>query len=136
MNQARDGTRGAAVLMRYTLRLLTAQQFQRAATLVCACNSLHRERIDGGDGRWGDAPFRVGLGVGSKVAPNSFAEAERQVVDARSAGHQNSRWTSLALAAIPPRSWPTRPHHLDKVRLLWSIQTRMRSVPEFFLSAR
>jgi Helicase conserved C-terminal domain len=81
--EARDGTRGVAVLMRYTLRLLTGQQFQRAAALVCACESLRRERIEAGDGRWGTTPFRVGLWVGSKVTPNSFEEAERQVTDAR-----------------------------------------------------
>ena len=33
----RTGEHGVAVLMRYTLRLLTLQQFQRAAALLCAC---------------------------------------------------------------------------------------------------
>ena len=80
---AYDGTRGVAVLMRYTLRLLTAQQFQRASALVCACEMLRRERLDAGDSRWGTTPFRIGLWVGSSVSPNSFEEAERQITESR-----------------------------------------------------
>ena len=38
-----DGGDGVAVLMRYTLRLLTAQQFQRAAALVCAAEVIRRD---------------------------------------------------------------------------------------------
>jgi hypothetical protein len=81
---ARDGTRGVAVLMRYTLRLLTAQQFQRAAALICACEQLRRERIANGDSRWGTTPFRIGLWVGSGVTPNNFDEALRQIDEYRS----------------------------------------------------
>jgi hypothetical protein len=80
---AYDGTRGIAVLMRYTLRLLTAQQFQRASALVCACEMLRRERLDAGDSRWGMTPFRIGLWVGSSVSPNSYEEAERQITESR-----------------------------------------------------
>ena len=59
---ARDGGAGVAVLMRYTLRLLTAQQFQRAAALVCAAEVLRRARR--ASTAWGDEPFRIGLWVG------------------------------------------------------------------------
>ena len=68
--EAMDGTQGVAVLMRYTLRLLTAQQFQRAAALLCACEMLRRERVEAGYSQWGTTPFRIGLWVGSSVSPN------------------------------------------------------------------
>ncbi|MEF9411944.1 DISARM system helicase DrmA [Rhodococcus sp. IITD102] len=76
---ARDGSDGIAVLMRYTLRLLTAQQFQRAAALLCACEWLRRERLDSGDGRWGTVPFRLGLWVGVSVTPNTYENAKAEI---------------------------------------------------------
>ncbi|MGV9892996.1 DISARM system helicase DrmA [Streptomyces tendae] len=98
-DEACDGTDGVAVLMRYTLRLLTAQQFQRAATLVCACEWLRQERLAAGDGRWGLTPFRVGLWVGSAVTPNSYGEAKRQVEEAQD--RENALGGPLQLAACP-----------------------------------
>lgn len=38
----RDGSDGVGIVMRYTLRLLTAQQFQRAAALICACEVVRQ----------------------------------------------------------------------------------------------
>lgn len=62
---------GIAVLMRYTLRLLTIQQFHRAAALICACEVLRRADT----ARWGSEPFRIGLWVGGEVTPNSVKQA-------------------------------------------------------------
>ncbi|MFH8681261.1 DISARM system helicase DrmA [Streptomyces lydicus] len=98
-DEARDGTDGVAVLMRYTLRLLTAQQFQRAAALVCACEWLRQERLAAGEGRWGTTPFRVGLWVGSAVTPNSYGEAKRQVEEAQD--RENALGGPLQLVACP-----------------------------------
>jgi len=93
---ARSGQAGVAVLMRYTLRLLTAQQFQRAAALVCAAEVLRREN----PGTWGKEPFRIGLWVGAGVSPNWFEEAKDQIVDARDAGRGN-RANVLQTLACP-----------------------------------
>jgi hypothetical protein len=82
---ARSGESGVAVLMRYTLRLLTAQQFQRAAALVCAAEVLRRAAVDGGDTRWGAEPFRIGLWVGGAVSPNWYDNAAEQISDVRDA---------------------------------------------------
>jgi hypothetical protein len=81
-DELRDGTNGVAVLMRYTLRLLTAQQFQRATALICACELLRRERVAADDLRWGTTPIRIGLWVGLGVTPNTFDDALRQLEDA------------------------------------------------------
>lgn len=67
---------GTAVLTRYTLRLLTSQQFQRAASLVCAMELLRRgDRI--GDPRAKSmAPFSIGLWVGNEVTPGTRQDAK------------------------------------------------------------
>ena len=64
LRRVRHGEAGAgtAVLMRYTLRLLTAQQFERAATVVCVLEAMRRERPELG---LGDGPFASGFGLGA-----------------------------------------------------------------------
>lgn len=81
-----DGRDGVGVLMRYTLRLLTVQQFQRAATLICACERIRQEAEAGGDGRWGSVPFRIGLWVGYSVSPARGSQAARAIDEARGSG--------------------------------------------------
>ena len=62
---------GCAVLMRYTLRLLTAQQFQRAAALICACEFLRRNSPE----LLGEETISIGLWVGQSLTPNTRREA-------------------------------------------------------------
>jgi hypothetical protein len=57
---------GMAVLMRYTLRLLTLDQLSRAAALICALE-LEREKQPELLGTW---PFEIGLWVGQGATPN------------------------------------------------------------------
>ncbi|MFB9931837.1 DISARM system helicase DrmA [Amycolatopsis halotolerans] len=93
---ARSGLAGVAVLMRYTLRLLTAQQFQRAAALVCAAEVIRREDVPS----WGAEPFRIGLWVGGSVSPNYFDQARDQIAEAREAG-QGKRANVLQTLSCP-----------------------------------
>lgn len=96
-----DGSDGLAVLMRYTLRLLTAQQFQRAAALVAACEIRRRQKIAAGDERWGTSPFRIGLWVGSSVTPNSFTSANQVVVAGHAGGKAPGKASPVQLTACP-----------------------------------
>jgi hypothetical protein len=71
-----DDGAGVAVIMRYTLRLLTTQQFLRAAAMICACEAIRRGRIPGGSGDGlGATPFSIGLWVGDKASPNRRRDA-------------------------------------------------------------
>lgn len=76
-----DALAGIGVVMRYTLRLLTIQQFERAATLICAAEVLRRTN----PATWGDLPFRIGLWVGARVTPNTTDAAEEWLKQRRRA---------------------------------------------------
>jgi hypothetical protein len=67
-----DEGAGVAALMRYTLRLLTSQQFQRAAAMICACEALRRSAGEPGLGK---EPFSIGLWVGDSATPNRRRDA-------------------------------------------------------------
>lgn len=77
--EGRSGENGITVLMRYTLRLLTLQQFQRAAALICACEDIRRTSLSNGDNRWGKTPFRIGLWVGGSTTPNWTSDSDESV---------------------------------------------------------
>jgi hypothetical protein len=64
---------GVAVIMRYTLRLLTLDQLGRAAGVICALELMRNDAKfidDKGRRMLGDWPIEIGLWVGSDASPN------------------------------------------------------------------
>lgn len=62
---------GVSVIMRYTLRLLTFQQFERASAMICACEKLRKKyRIPGME-------ISIGLWAGKALTPNTIEMAEK-----------------------------------------------------------
>lgn len=68
---------GTAALMRYTLRLLTTQQFQRAMRLIMALEQIRKWNTYylGND----ENPITIGLYVGSNSLPNSETDLREEV---------------------------------------------------------
>ena len=94
--RSQDEGAGTTVLMRYTLRLLTMQQFERASRLILACEKLRREQPD----KLGGIPIDIGLWVGSSTTPNKISDARegdargvRQLARCPACGDEKSlRW--------------------------------------------
>jgi hypothetical protein len=95
--EGRAGDHGIAVLMRYTLRLLTLQQFLRAAALMCACEVIRKTDLS----KWGTTPFRLGLWVGSKATPNTLKQAAESLRQGNTGGRPTGGGTPHQLVSCP-----------------------------------
>lgn len=83
---------GTHILMRYTLRLLTSQQFQRASALICAMEIIRRTAED----ELGSEQFRIGIWVGGDTTPNRCAQARDTLRDLR----KGDKWAENKFVVI------------------------------------
>ncbi len=91
-----DGGLGVAVLLRYTLRLLTLDQLGRAATLICALELLRKKDT----ARLGDVRFSVGLWVGRSATANTLEQVKKLVIDYKNSASKTAP-SPFPLAACP-----------------------------------
>ena len=80
---------GTTVIMRYTLRLLAAQQFTRASTLICACEFIRKD-CESKKSRYrryalGTTPITIGLWIGGEHTPNTDDGAKKNLEKLRKA---------------------------------------------------
>ena len=71
------GYEGTTVIMRYTLRLLTAQQFERASKLITTMEFLRKQKEFAEYLK--QEPITIGLWVGMGSTPNQLSDAKSQI---------------------------------------------------------
>jgi hypothetical protein len=71
-----SNTNGVSVIMRYTLRLLTAQQFERASFLICALEYMRNHFIKFPEEGYalGENKITIGMWVGKDATPNKITD--------------------------------------------------------------
>lgn len=69
-----DSYDGVNIIIRYTLRLLSAQQFERASKMVLACEFIRSNHKD-----LGDKQISIGFWVGAQTIPNSLKDAKTKL---------------------------------------------------------
>lgn len=114
-----DGGLGVAVLLRYTLRLLTLDQLDRAATLICALERIRQES----EGRLGDARFSAGLWVGRSATANTLEHVANDITSYKN--DPSPRAISPFPLTVCP--WCRKPLGRDSLALVPS-RTRPREV--------
>lgn len=87
---------GVTVFMRYTLRLLTIQQFQRATALICAAEYIRKEQTY----RYGTIPFSIGLWVGDNSSPNKLEKA-KEILEKLERGEEVQESNPMQLTHCP-----------------------------------
>ncbi|AMM09451.1 helicase [Streptomyces albidoflavus] len=83
---------GTAVLSRYTLSLLTTQQFQRTATAICALEYVRRGRDRFVSPGLGKEPISIGLWVGKETTPNKISAAEDELAALKQMNEPDDRF--------------------------------------------
>lgn len=82
---------GTTIIMRYTLRLLAAQQFERAAKLICACEYIRQES----DYDLGNETISIGLWIGRDQTPNDLAKAKECLDEMRKDRYAENKFQLL-----------------------------------------
>ncbi|MFD8097446.1 helicase-related protein [Streptomyces malaysiensis] len=83
---------GTAVLSRYTLSLLTTQQFQRTATAICALEYIRRGEDGVSPHDLGQEPISIGLWVGKETTPNKTSAAEDELATLKQMSEPDDRF--------------------------------------------
>lgn len=97
-----SGNHGVTVIMRYTLRLLTLQQFARASMMIIACEILRKKY------KLFDTPISIGLWVGNNLTPNKLKDAEESLNQLKRTG--NAKHNPMQLKRCP---WCGKPLNLN-----------------------
>lgn len=106
LNYGDEGA-GVSVIMRYTLRLLTIQQFERATNLICACEAIRLNEFTIPDLEidLGEIPISIGLWVGDDSTPNKKSDAKSFFEGSKAKDHSPEQISNCPVHSNTPLKW-------------------------------